>query len=360
MARRPTTPRRPGAPTGAGRGAAAPTRNPGNGSRGSGAGRGDEQAARPAGTARLSAEETRRGRTPSARTRTGSGPATRPAASTGDRRPRQDPAPARPAPRPEPAAPEEPRPSGRERVVEATNRFRGMVAGKPWRRRRRAILASLAALALLAVIALGTAVFLPALRLQQVSIEGLGYVEETAVREVTEQHLDDSVLLLPTSSIEEEITGVPGVLTAEVHRDWPDGATVTVTEREAVAQLTRQDGSTAVLDAQGVELPAAAAEGAELVPLTVAPDAEDPDGATEAMSEVLASIPAPLRGAVVDMTASTRSDVSFTLSLEDGGTKTVVWGDTADADLKAEVVQALLGQGGGTIDVSSPVAPVTR
>ena len=29
---------------------------------------------------------------------------------------------------------------------------------------------------------------------------------------------------------------------------------------------------------------AAAAEGAELVPLTVAPDAEDPDGATEAMS----------------------------------------------------------------------------
>ena len=38
----------------------------------------------------------------------------------------------------------------------------------------------------------------------------------------------------------------------------------------------------------------------------------------------------------------------------------VVWGDTRDAELKGDVVQALIPQPGSVIDVSSPVAPVTR
>jgi cell division protein FtsQ len=63
---------------------------------------------------------------------------------------------------------------------------------------------------------------------------------------------------------------------------------------------------------------------------------------------------------VREVTASSTSDVTLVLALEDGGTKTVVWGDAHDAELKADVVQALLGQPGTIIDVSSPVAPVTR
>src|SRR5699024_3671644 len=82
--------------------------------------------------------------------------------------------------------------------------------------------------------------------------------------------------------------------------------------------------------------------------------------AAAAMSEVLVEIPDPLRGAVQEVSASSASDVTLELALEGGGTKTVVWGDARDAELKAEVVQALLGQPGSVIDVSSPVAPVTR
>ena len=213
---------------------------------------------------------------------------------------------------------------------------------------------------LVLVAALATAVMLPALQVRDITVEGTGYVAEEDVREAVASHTGDSVLLLPTDEIADRAAEVPGVASAEVDRAWPDGMTVTVTEAAPVAQLTRADGSTAVVDAAGEELPAAAAEGATLVPMTVQGGAADPEGAAATMSEVLASLPDPLRGAVREVSASSTSDVTLVLTLEDGGTKTVVWGDAHDAELKAEVVQALLGRPGTTIDVSSPVAPVTR
>lgn len=248
----------------------------------------------------------------------------------------------------------------RGRVVQATERFRSLVAGRPWRRRRRAILGSLLAAVLVLGAALSAGIWLPALQLQQVTISGLGYVEEEQVRSLAENRTGDSVLLLPTSTMEQELTEVPGVHSAEVERDWPDGVHITVAESVPVATLARPDGSTAIIDEGGAELPAAAGEGASLVPLTVDPGSSDPDGATEAMVEVLSGLPEPLRGAVTDITAASRSDVTLNLSLEDGGSKTVVWGDAQDNELKGEVVRTLIEQPGEEIDVSSPVAPVTR
>jgi len=249
---------------------------------------------------------------------------------------------------------------GGGRVVQAADRFREIVAGRPWRRRRRAIIAGTIVTLLVLVAALATAVMLPALQVREITVEGTGYVAEEDVRAAVAPHSGDSVLLLPTSDIAAEVAEVPGVASAEVARAWPDGVTVTVTEATPVAQLTRADGSTAVVDAAGEELPAASAEGATLVPMTVEGGAADPEGAATTMSEVLATLPEPLRGAVREVTASSTSDVSLVLALEDGGEKTVVWGDSHDAELKADMVQALLDRPGTIIDVSSPVAPVTR
>jgi cell division protein FtsQ len=234
------------------------------------------------------------------------------------------------------------------------------VAGRPWRRRRRAILATIAVAALVVVAGLAAAVMLPALQVREITVAGTGYVAEDSVREAVAGHAGDSVLLLPTSRIAAEVSEVPGIASAEVDRVWPDGMSITVTEATPVAQLTRADGSTAVVDDAGEELPAEAAEGASLVPLTVEGGAADPEGAAATMSDVLATLPDPLRGATTEITASSTSDVTLVLELEDGGTKTVVWGDARDAELKADVVETLLGQPGSTIDVSSPVAPVTR
>lgn len=245
-------------------------------------------------------------------------------------------------------------------VIQAADRFRDLVRARPWRRRRRAILVTAAIVVALLVVALVAAVTLPALSVRQVQVEGLGYVQESAVDEAVEPFRGDSVLLLGTGAVESAVEEVPGVATAEVHRSWPDGMSITVTERTAIASVTQQDGATVLLDAEGTELPEGAGEGASPVPLTVAADAADPDGAQAAMIDVLAEMPSSLRKGMTGMTASSPSDVSFTLELEDGGTKTIVWGDAADADLKAEVVRALLAEPGSEIDVSSPVAPVTR
>jgi len=249
---------------------------------------------------------------------------------------------------------------GRGRVVPATERFRSLVAGRPWRRRRRAIIGTLAAVAVLLVAALSAAIWLPALQLQQVTVSGDEYVDQEQVRSSVETRLGHSVLLLPTSAVAEELTEVPGVRNAEVERRWPDGVHVTITERQPLAAVAQPDGSSAILDEEGVELPPEAGEGATLVPLEIDPASDDPEGATEAMVEVLAGLPDPLRGSLVEVSAASRSDVTLSLSLEDGGSKTVVWGDAQDAELKAEVVQVLVGEPGTVIDVSSPVAPVTR
>ena len=250
--------------------------------------------------------------------------------------------------------------SGEGRVVQAAERFRELVVGRPWRRRRRAIIAGVLVTALVLVAAGVTAIFLPALQIQQIQVEGTGYLEQEEVQAAVQPHTGGSILLLPTGRITQSVAEVPGVDTVEVERSWPDGVRVSVTEVAPIAQLTTTDGSTTVIGAEGQQLPAAAGEGASLVPLTVNGGAGDPEGAAQAMAEVLAGMPEPLRGAVQEMTASSASDVTVVLALEDGGTKEVVWGDAQDAELKAEVVQALLGQPGTVIDVSSPVAPVTR
>lgn len=246
------------------------------------------------------------------------------------------------------------------RVVQAAGRFRDLVAGRPWRRRRRAIIAGAATTALVLVAALLTAIFLPALQVREVTVAGTGYVQEGDVRAAVAPHTGGSVLLLPTGEIAESVAEVPGVDSVEVERNWPDGARIAITEAVPIAVLTKTDGTTAVVDADGEELPAASAEGKSLVPLAVTSGSADPEGAARTMSEVLAAMPDSLRGAVREINASSTSDVSLVLALEDGGTKTVVWGDARDAELKAEVVQALIGRPGTVIDVSSPVAPVTR
>lgn len=242
----------------------------------------------------------------------------------------------------------------------AAERFRALVTGRPWRRRRRAILAGIVIAALVLAGALVTAVFLPALQVQQITVEGTGYVQEEEVRAAVSPHAGGSVLLLPTSEISASVSEVPGVESVEVDRAWPDGVRVSITEAAPVALLSKTDGATAVVDGSGQELPAAAGEGASLVPFTITGGSADPEGAAAAMSEVYAGMPEPLHGAVQEVSASSTSDVTIVLALEDGGTKTVIWGDARDAELKGEVVQTLLGQPGTTIDVSSPVAPVTR
>src|SRR5699024_2822593 len=144
------------------------------------------------------------------------------------------------------------------RVVHAAERFRALVAGRPWRRRRRAIVIGTALTALLVIAALVTAIYLPALQVREVTVAGTGYLEESEIRAAVEPRADGSVLLLPTGEIAEDVGELPGVDSVEVERVWPDGVRVSVTETAPIATLTKLDGTTAVIGEDGQELPAAA------------------------------------------------------------------------------------------------------
>ncbi|MGP9694960.1 cell division protein FtsQ/DivIB [Brachybacterium sp. AOP25-B2-12] len=245
-------------------------------------------------------------------------------------------------------------------IVQAADRFRALVRPRPWRRRRRSVVIT-AVVVVLALVAGFLALWLlPALRVQDITVEGRGYVDAQEVDRAVAGARGTSVLMLPTGSLAAAVERVPGVRTAEVHRDWPGGMRVVLTERVPLALVTEADGTTAPVDADGVRLPAAAQQGAALVPLTVGPGSQDADGATRTMLAVLDSLPEDLRGRVSGISATTTSDVTLTVALDGGASKSVVWGDAQDADLKARVTAALLPREGTVIDVTSPVAPVTR
>ena len=115
-----------------------------------------------------------------------------------------------------------------------------------------------------------------------------------------------------------------------------------------------------MIDADGATLPDAAGKGRHLMALAVAQGSHDPQGATVAMLAVAGSLPADLRAQVTSIGAGTATDVTLQVTDKKGAKRTVVWGGASDADLKAKVVRTLLGKPAAVIDVSSPVAPVTR
>lgn len=245
-------------------------------------------------------------------------------------------------------------------LVPAADRFRDLVRPRPWRRRRSAIIVTAAVLVLALVAAILTLLYAPYFRVQQVSVRGTSYVDAAAVEEAVASGKGTSILTLPTGDLARSAASVPGVRTAEVSRSWPHGVAVTIVEREPLATVTEAGGSTAIVDAEGVPLPDAAAQDRHLVPLQVGEGSVDDAGATHAMLDVLAALPDDLRGRVTAITATTPTDVTLAVRTDSHGDKTLVWGDAKDSELKGQVTAALLETAGTVIDVSSPVAPVTR
>ncbi|MCS6712405.1 FtsQ-type POTRA domain-containing protein [Brachybacterium sp. EF45031] len=257
-------------------------------------------------------------------------------------------------------------------------RLARLITGVPWRRRRRRVIGAAIGVAALLLVALAILLWAPYFEVRDAEVAGVGYTDPAVIEEAAAPGFGRSVVLLPSGRIERAVEQVPGVASAEVDRSWPDGMRIRVTERTPVARVTRPGGAPAILDATGTALPAAAGEGTELIPLTVRPGTRDPEATTAAMLEVASGLPEELRTRVTGITAGTPSDVTLTVgpapadgtgagdgtdggeSGGQGGTRTVVWGTAADAELKARVVMALLEQPGTVVDVSSPIAPVTR
>lgn len=243
------------------------------------------------------------------------------------------------------------------RVLDGRDRFAAALRTRPWQRQRRRILLGLLITALVAATAIVLLLTLPMFKVSTIDVTGTGYVSSAQVEEAASPELGGSILTADASGVQERVEKIPGVRTAQVRRSWPNTLEITVTEREAVAQVT--GAKAGVVDAEGVTLPAAAAKGQELMTLQVAADAKDPAATEKALLSALSSMPPQIREMTTTMTASTPSNITLSITA-DGQKKTVVWGTDEDAELKGRVVSALLSQPGAVIDVSAPQAPTVR
>lgn len=200
--------------------------------------------------------------------------------------------------------------------------------------------------ALLALAAAGWMVwFSSLLTAESVSVIGVDGAAAQEVEHTASVPLGVPLAQLDTESIAEHLSTIGWIDHIEVRRGWPHDVVIAVTPRTAIA--TRGDGT--VVDAAGVPFTPVAQ-----VPAGLPSVRADDLGLVAAMG-VLVSLPENLRAKVVHLKATTRDDVVLTLK----SSAIVRWGSIEQAELKAQVLRALLKRKAKIYDVSAPELPTT-
>jgi cell division protein FtsQ len=159
---------------------------------------------------------------------------------------------------------------------------------------------------------------------------------------------------------------LPFIAGAQVHRHWPDGIQIAVTERVPVAQMAGPRTSWSTLDGNGRTLQVQPAPTPGLIVLVVrtaravispAPVGGSLTAQAAAGLTVTRTLPAAFSAQVASV--STAPDATISLSLNSG--ITVLLGTDTDLSTKYEDVAAILAHGSlhnrSTIDVTVPQSP---
>lgn len=206
----------------------------------------------------------------------------------------------------------------------------------------------------LLAVAVWAVAFSSLLAVRNVAVSGVHLLRTDEVAGAAKVPTGGSLVLLDTGSIEKRVKRLKPVAKVSVHRLLPHSVRIVVTERTATA-VVRTPAGMSLVDAEGVVY----------APVLVAPDdlpiirtaRLDPSPATlTRAAEMLAAMPAKVRGDVVLVHADTADDMSVQLT----GGRRVIWGGPAQAGFKADVLEVLIEEKGRTFDVSVPEAPVVR
>ncbi len=165
------------------------------------------------------------------------------------------------------------------------------------------------------------------------------------------------------------VESLPFIATARVERHWPDGVTVSVTERVPTATMAGPGTSWSVLDGSGRTLEVVAArppgllelvEGTPTGALAPAPVGGTLKGDVAGGLTVVRTLPKAFSAQVVSVTVA--PDGTITLALNSG--IHVLLGTGTELAAKYEDVAAIIAhaslRGATTIDVSVPGSPTVR
>ncbi|WP_159449559.1 cell division protein FtsQ/DivIB [Demequina sp. NBRC 110057] len=191
----------------------------------------------------------------------------------------------------------------------------------------------------------------------EVEANGFGTVVDPAdVDAIVAAYDGEALATLNTSHLENQLTDLVGVASAQVEKVWPQGLRVTLTPSEPVAAVPAEDGGYRLVNEEGEQVSESEEAPGDLPVITV-PVGEEHERILTGVLAVVEEIPAELRESVEGIEAQTEDTIHFTL--RDG--PQVEWGSGEDSHLKAQVLETLLGskeaKNATLIDVSAPTFP---
>ncbi|HEU5036002.1 MAG TPA: FtsQ-type POTRA domain-containing protein [Nocardioides sp.] len=192
------------------------------------------------------------------------------------------------------------------------------------------------------------------LAVQGVDVRGASLLSEQQVRQAAAVPDGEALARVDLERVRTRVQALAAVSSADVSREWPDRVRIDVTERVPVA-VVEIAGKLRGMDEDGVVFRDYAQAPSDLPRVQTGSDTGS-DALREA-ALVVGSLPADLAAKVDHVEVETVDQI--TLALRDG--RTVRWGSSADSDLKAEVLAALLvARKAQTYDVSVPGNPTTK
>lgn len=220
-------------------------------------------------------------------------------------------------------------------------------------RRRRWLKWLVAGLVVAAVAAAAYVVgFSSVLAVDRLTISGTDVASSDQVTEAAAVSLGTPLVQVDVEGVAERVAGLPPVAEVRVTRQWPDELRIEVTERLPRLAISSGTGYL-IADAAGVVFDTAKSLPKDLVRLEADPD----DQQTLVDAGVVFSALSPDTAAKVSVIEADGRD-SITLRLR-GGAR-VIWGSAEQSELKSQVIDVLLKQGGSVYNVSAPAYPTRR
>ena len=215
----------------------------------------------------------------------------------------------------------------------------------PTRRRRWRSLVAVAVAALVTAV-IWAVWFSSLLAIRTTGVVGVSGAPAQTITDAAAVPIGLPLAQLDAQAVAARVGAIDWVDSVEVRRGWPNAVVLAVIPRIPVAAVA---GTSQVVDATGVAFTPPTAPPPDLLPITA-------QGAALAEAvAVVEGLPPVLRSRVVEVSASTRDDVTLILR---SGTE-VRWGSAQSGELKAQVLSALLPRRPRMVDVSAPELPTT-
>lgn len=220
-------------------------------------------------------------------------------------------------------------------------------------RRRRIVWMSGIGAVLLLVGGSVVAAYSPLFAVERITVLGASTLDPAVIEQALSDQVGTPLALVDTSEVKAALLAFPLIETYALEARPPHDLTVRIVERTPVGVIRSEAGYTLV-DAAGVALSTTSDQPAGQPVLEI--EGGTDSSAFESAGLVVRSLPADVRAALTEVTASTADDVTLTLSTG----LTIVWGSAERSPEKAEVLaKSLIARPDATtIDVTSPAAVV--